>query len=147
MILSSYAIASDLCGEPILDGSVGSSLSVDDVKSHHVNISSLNKIVSEISPTSGSWVLDPVRVALEFLHSMGAKHVLIRRCDDQGESARKTTITIVEDGYMDSSLRGTWCEFKLSKDESGRWIINEGREAYRCRRNHHQDSYSMNRCD
>lgn len=92
------------------------------------------------------WPLDPIRVAQEFLGSPGIRSVRIEREDDPGERSDSTTVTILEDGYLDDSVRGRWTEFRQVRMTDGTWRIVEIRRAYHCWRGHHRDSYSREPC-
>lgn len=125
---------------------VESSREVDKATSHRMPLSDFNAIIAEVPAKEESWVKDPVRVVLEYLGTPGARAVSIRRCDAAGENATETGVHLIEDGYADDSLRGTWYSFTLERDDAGHWLIKEAREAYRCWRGDHTDSYSERSC-
>jgi hypothetical protein len=134
------------CNLDIDKVAVESSKSVDEVPFHRMDLDAFNAIIVEVPARTESWVMDPVRVVLEYLGTSGARSVSIRRCDASGEQASETAVRVLEDGYLDDSVRGTWYNFTLGKDADGRWLIKQGREAYRCWRGHHRESYSENNC-
>jgi hypothetical protein len=134
------------CDNGIDEAVIESSREVDRANSHRMPLADFNAIIAEIPVKEESWVKDPVRVALEYLGTPGARAVFIRRCDASGEAATETGVTLVEDGYADDSLRGTWYHFRLERDDAGRWLITEGREAYRCWRGDHTENYSEMNC-
>ncbi len=125
---------------------VESSREVDKATSHRMQLTDFNAIIAEVPVMEESWVKDPVRVVLEYLGTPGARAVSIRRCDTAGEAATETSVTLLEDGYADDSLRGTWYHFSLERDVAGHWLIKEGREAYRCWRGDHMENYSERNC-
>ena len=130
-----------------IDGVViESSREVGSANSHRMQLADFNVIIAEIPAKEESWVRDPVRVVLEYLGTPGARSVSIRRCDASGEVATETRVTLVEDGYADDSLRGTWYHFKLERDDAGHWLIKEGQEAYRCSRGGPTENYSERIC-
>ena len=92
------------------------------------------------------WPRDPIRVAQEFLGSPGPGSVRIEREDGSGERPDSTTVTVLEDGFLDDSIRGRWTEFRQVRKADGTWRIAEVRRAYRCWRGHHQESYSQELC-
>ncbi len=125
---------------------IESSREVGSATSHRMQLADFNAIIAEVPVREESWVKDPVRVVLEYLGTPGARSVSIRRCDASGEAATETGVTLVEDGYADDSLRGTWYHFTLERDVAGHWLIKEGREAYRCWRGDHTQNYSEKNC-
>jgi len=92
------------------------------------------------------WPQDPIEIVRNFINSPGARSVNILREDDRGEGADSTTVIIVEEGYEDDSLRGTWHRFRLARSPDGTWRILDVRRAYRCWRGQHQNSYSRELC-
>lgn len=140
------APATEFCNQDIDQVKVESSKSVDEVPFHRMDLAAFNNIIAEVPARSESWIMDPVRVVLEYLGTSGARAVTIRRCDVAGELASETAVRILEDGYADDSARGTWYHFILTRDAEQRWTIKQGREAYRCWRGHHKESYSEQTC-
>ena len=135
-----------LCDLDIGGVTVESSRAADGTSPHRMSFAEFNAIITGIPASQESWVMNPVRVVLEYLGTPGARAVSIRRCDSAGEAASETSVWLLEDGYLDDSVRGTWYHFILGRDDSGRWLIEQGREAYRCWRGHHRQSYSEQSC-
>ena len=105
-----------------------------------------NQRLSQEASEGKLWVQDPIRVALEFMGSRHSPRVNIQREDQGAEVAHSTTVTVVEDGYLDDSVRGTWTRFKMKKTDSQTWRVVDIQRAYRCWRGHHKDSYSAQPC-
>jgi len=122
------------------------------VKSFSVESSSpiafaeFNQRLSQEASEGKSWVQDPIRVALEFMGSRHSRRVNIQREDQGGEVAHSTTVIVVEDGYLDDSVRGTWTRFKMKRTDSRAWRVVDIQRAQRCWRGHHKDSYSAQPC-
>lgn len=151
LILSSLFMPSAVADAPYCDidldnAVVESSRELEVSASGRMPLPDFNATIAEIPPKQESWIMDPVRVVLEYLGTPGARAVAIRRCDASGEGATETAVRIIEDGYPDDSLRGTWYSFSLERDAAGRWFILRGREAFRCWRGEHMDSYSESNC-
>jgi heat shock protein HslJ len=105
-----------------------------------------NQRLSQEASEGKVWVQDPIRIALEFMGSRHEPRVNIQREDQGGEVAHSTTVTVVEDGYLDDSVRGTWTRFKMKRNDNRTWRIVDVQRAYRCWRGHHEDSYSAQPC-
>ena len=151
LLLSSLFMSSAVADAPYCDidldnAVVASSRELEVPASGRMPLPDFNATIAEIPPKKESWIMDPVRVVLEYLGTPGARAVAIRRCDASGEGATETAVRIIEDGYPDDSLRGTWYSFSLERDAAGRWFILRGREAFRCWRGEHMDSYSERNC-
>ena len=114
--------------------------------SRPLSFAAFNKSLGDAAGKGKSWVHDPIRVVLEYMDSRGSRLVNIQREDESGEAADSTTVTIVEDGYLDDSVRGTWTRFKMVRVDDHTWRITDIQRAYRCWRGHHKDSYSAQPC-
>lgn len=114
--------------------------------SNSLSFASFNEKLSDSVDNKEPWVRDPIRIALEFMSSPGARSIKIERKDKGGEAPRTSTVTVVEDGYLDDSLRGSWTRFALERHADGTWRVTAVQRAYRCWRGHHQDSYSARLC-
>ena len=111
-----------------------------------IDAASFNDSIAAAFQEGHSWPLDPIRVAQEYLVSPGPRSVRIGREDDSGEGPDSTTVTVLEDGYLDDSVRGRWTEFRQVRMTDGTWRIVEVRRAYRCWRGQHRDSFSKEPC-
>lgn len=92
------------------------------------------------------WPRDAIRVAQEFLGFTESRSVRMVRQDGSGERPDETTVTVVEDGYRDDSVRGRWTEFYMARAQDGFWRVEEIRQAYRCWRGSSRNSYSRELC-
>jgi heat shock protein HslJ len=111
-----------------------------------ITFAELNQRLSQEASEGKAWVQDPIRVALEFMGSRHSPRVNIQGEDQGGEVAHSTTVVVVEDGYLDDSVRGTWTRFKMKRTDSRTWRVVDIQRAYRCWRGHHKDSYSAQAC-
>jgi hypothetical protein len=114
--------------------------------SSSISFASFNNRLDEAAAKGDSWTQDPIRIAVKFLDSHGAPWVRIQRNDQGGEMSDATTIIVVEDGYRDDSVRGSWTQLKLKRLNDGTWRISDIQKAYRCWRGHHRESYSAQLC-
>jgi len=146
MLLFPLAAALLFCCAPGEEG--GSESSADQsVESYQlVDVTVFNETIIAASAAGDSWAADAVDIARKFIDSPGARSVNIQRQDDPGERADSTTIIIVEDGYLDDSMRGTWHRFRMARTGDRTWRIVEVRRAYRCWRGDHRDHYSEELC-
>jgi hypothetical protein len=105
-----------------------------------------NQRLSQETNKGKAWVQDPIQVVMEFMGSRHSPRVNIQREDQGAEVAHSTTVTVVEDGYLDDSVRGTWTRFKMKRTDNRMWRVVDIQRAYRCWRGHHKDSYSAQPC-
>lgn len=111
-----------------------------------ITFAEFNQRLSQEAREGKAWVQDPIRVSLEFMGSRHSPRVNIQREDQGGEVAHSTTVTVVEDGYLDDSVRGAWTRFTMKRTDSRTWRVVDIQRAYRCWRGHHKDSYSARPC-
>lgn len=135
------------CCGPTAEQEISESLMGLPVESYRlVDCAGLNEAITTAAGQGDAWASDPVDIARRFVGSSGARSMDIWRQDDHGEQADSTTVIIVEDGYLDDSIRGMWHRFRLARSADDTWRIVEVRRAYRCWRGHHLDGYSKELC-
>jgi len=111
-----------------------------------IEVTEFNAFVDDAVVAGEKWVRNPVMVVMEYLRHPNAPVTEISRVDPPGESMPTTTITVVQDGFLDDSVRGTWHEFLLERWADGGWRIDEARSAYRCYRGHQKDEFGARLC-
>ncbi len=111
-----------------------------------MDVTEFNAFVDDATAAGEQWVRNPIMVVMEYLRHPNTSVTEITRIDPPGESMPRTTITVVQDGFLDDSVRGTWHEFTLDRKADGSWRIDEARGAYRCHRGHQKDDYGARLC-
>jgi len=111
-----------------------------------IDATEFNVFVDESVAAGERWARNPVLVVMEYLRHPNAPVLEITRRDPPGESMPRTTITVVQDGFLDDSVRGTWHRFELERLADMSWRISEARSAYRCYRGHQTDDYGARLC-
>ncbi len=114
--------------------------------SNVIEVTEFNVFVDEAAVAGEKWVRNPVMVVMEYLRHPNAPLTEISRKDAPGESTPSTTVTVLQDGFLDDSVRGTWHEFILDRGTDGSWRIDEARSAYRCYRGHQKDEFGARLC-
>jgi len=100
-----------------------------------LSVVELNYKISVALKTKEEWVLSPLSMALKFHKPSDVRFVNINSKSDRAECPQKSVVTIVEDGYLDDSLRGKWLQFHFErKGCNNSWRVKEAREAYLCGR-------------
>jgi hypothetical protein len=83
---------------------------------------------------------------MEYIGSFEGRVAALVKVDDVGEGAVSSTVTVVCDGFLDDSIRGTWNELHLARTQAGAWEVTRAYRAYRCWRGPHGRSYSAEPC-
>ena len=87
----------------------------------------------------------PIAAVLGVTGDRGRSQQITRK-DDSGEAATTTTITVIQDGLMDDSIRGFKYSFKLSKKPDGNWIIEKQSKLLRCWKGRGHEAFSGEPC-
>jgi hypothetical protein len=111
-----------------------------------LDVTEFNAYVDDAAAAGERWVSNPIMVVMEYLRHPDAPVTKITRTDPPGESMPRTTVTVLQDRFLDDSVRGTWHEFSLDRLPDGSWRIDEARSGYRCYRGRQTDSYGAHLC-
>jgi hypothetical protein len=113
-----------------------------------VKVDSLNDRIGAAVRAGEAWTKDPIRVVLEVY---GASAQDVRALDlryeaNRGEQPDSAVVTLVTDGLLSDSVRGSWVWIRLARQQDDTWRLVELRRAWRCWRGHHQGSFSKQPC-
>lgn len=94
------------------------------------------------SQSSVPWQNQALVVALRYLKDISGTELTrltsqVPKGEDPEEPS-KVIITVIQDGFLDDSVRGEWNQLILKKDQKERWILQEARKANLCRRGNTQ---------
>jgi hypothetical protein len=112
-----------------------------------VDPSEFNETIIEAAIAGETWPGDQICVAVKFLGGVEARFISITKVDNRGECADTSIVTVIQDGFLDDSMRGQWDMIFLYLNESSNWIIFESRRAWRCWRGVYQiESFGSSMC-
>lgn len=84
------------------------------------------------------WQNQALAVALRYLKdTSGTRLTRITSQVPAGEDPEEPSlviITVVQDGFLDDSVRGEWNQLILKKDHKERWMLQSARKAFLCHR-------------
>ena len=112
----------------------------------NLDISKFQQLLSKSAEGNEVWTDDPLQIALRLVGPFEAKIQQITRKHDSAESARKAEVIVIEEGYLDDSIRGARYEFVLEKDVKNRWQIISAKKSWRCWPNRGHDDFSQQPC-
>jgi hypothetical protein len=116
------------------------------------DIAAMSEKIAAAVRSDEAWIRDPARIALELVRPAPPpgehiSHRLELTCEtSRAEIPDSATVTVVEDGFLNDSVRGTWTRLQFARNEDGSWKLIELRRAWRCWRGHHMRSYSSELC-
>lgn len=106
-----------------------------------------NETIIEAAIAGETWPGDQISVAVRFLGGVEARCISITKIDNRGECADTSIVTVIQDGFLDDSMRGQWDMIFLYRNENNNWVIFESRRAWRCWRGDYQiESFGSNMC-
>lgn len=112
-----------------------------------VEIAPLNQRVETAVSAGESWPRSPLRMTLELFGSDDeTRSVRIDEVKNRGEGADTTTVTLVRDGFLNDSVRGSWERITFHRLSDGSWRVVEARRATRCWRGDRVEAYGATPC-
>ena len=117
------------------------------VSYNNLDVSNFNLKISAAMNKGERWVYHPLLVIQEYRKIADAGFVSILLSNDSVENSLNSTITVVEEGYLDDSVRGQWLQFHLGRENSeSSWNIKEIRQANLCGRMNLPNEFSKELC-
>ncbi len=117
------------------------------VKSYqNLEIRKFQQLVSRSEEDGELWVKDALQVALRFVGPFEGKLQHIFRKNDSAESASKVEVVVIEEGYLDDSVRGARYKILLEKGMNNIWQLIGATKSWRCWRGRGHENFSKNPC-
>ena len=112
-----------------------------------MDVSNFSHEISAAIDKGEEWVYHPLLVVQEYCKIADARFVSILLNNDSAENPLNSTITVIEEGYLDDSVRGQWLQFLLErKNPESAWRIKEIRQANLCGRMDSPEEFSEELC-
>jgi hypothetical protein len=117
------------------------------VSFNNLKAGDFNRKISDAAENQEAWVYHPLLVIQQYRQISDARFVSILMNNDNVEAPLNSTITVVEEGYADDSVRGQWFEFHLERhNPESAWEIKEIRQANLCGRMDSPEEFSKELC-
>ena len=112
-----------------------------------LEIDQYNSKIYFATKSGEEWVYHPLKLVQKLHKVNDVRFVSILMMNNRSEEPTESKITIVEEGYLDDSIRGQWFQFYLVRpDGKSPWKIKEIRQAYLCGRMDSPEKFSKERC-
>lgn len=96
-------------------------------------------------PMDGSTsLMDLIGKAVDEFSEMSSRTIEIKAASS--EESSKLTVTVIDDGYMDDSVRGKRTILNVEQDSAGVWRIKSSSEAWRCYKGRGHTDFSPKPC-
>ncbi len=117
------------------------------VRSHvNLKITEFHQLVSRSAEDGEVWVRDALQVALRFVGPFEGKLQHISRKNDSAESASRVEVIVIEEGYLDDSVRGARYKLVLEKDAHNIWDLLSAVKSWRCWPGRGHEDFSKKPC-
>lgn len=121
------------------------------VKSYALqDVQAFNAQLAAREPSNNWQDQAPLAIALEYLNgASGGRLTHITSQVPEGESVEypsTVAIAVVQDGFLDDSIRGQWDQLILNKDQKQRWMLQEARRAFLCVRGSNTQAFQREPC-
>jgi len=103
----------------------------------------LNEEIKIASTIGETWNFDPLEVALHLSGDMNSK---VNRDISIVTNNNQVTVTIVDDGYRDDSIRGKKIVIQLQQDENKVWYVTDAIYGFRCQDGRGHQNYTCEPC-
>jgi len=110
-----------------------------------MDIAAFNAVLDKACSDGEDWAEDPIRIALRFAEPVNAPHVRVLRDDGSGEMPSTSKVTLVQQGFLDDSVSGSWIQVRLRRMDCG-WHLVDAQRAVRCRRAEDPDIFQAGPC-
>ena len=113
-----------------------------------VSFSEFNSEIADARENGESWTGSPLSIALEFVGAaMESREKAVHaKSLSGGESFNKVLVSVMEDGYLDDSLRGSMTILRM-ENNNGYWQITSAKKAWRCWEGRGHERYSSEPCN
>lgn len=106
-----------------------------------------NLMIERAVTAGADWPGSPLRTVIEvFGDDQDQRSLRIEETRNSGEGATRAVFTVVRDGFLDDSVRGTWTEIELAREPDGSWRVTAGRIAQRCWRAPDPEAWTAGPC-
>lgn len=98
---------------------------------------------------SNNWQNQPIAIALEYLKGASggrATNITSQVPQGEAESPSMVIVKVVQDGFLDDSVRGQWDQLTFRKDKNQRWLLQESRRAFLCGRGSNTQVFQKGPC-
>ncbi|MDG5814306.1 hypothetical protein QA601_04400 [Chitinispirillales bacterium ANBcel5] len=117
------------------------------VSYNNLDVKDFNVKITSAADNREDWVYSPVLVVQKYRRISDARFVSILLKNDRVENPSNSTITVVEEGYLDDAVRGQWFQFFLERENSeSAWKVEEIRQANLCGRMGSPEKFSKELC-
>jgi hypothetical protein len=106
-----------------------------------------NKMIENAVKAGESWVRSPMGVAMRIVgpfEEMKTRDIKFEAASSEANNA--VTLTVVNEGLLDDSVRGEKFVYELRKSTSGVWKVTAANKAWRCWPDRGHDNYSTVPC-
>jgi|GEM_PF-734957 len=112
-----------------------------------LDIAAFNKKIDKAVAARKAWVKMPFQVVANIIEPFSEmKSRTVKIVSPFADVTDRVTVTIIDDGYADDSVRGEKFVFVLKVSKSGVWKVDSAKKAQVCQKNRGHQNYSVAPC-
>ncbi len=122
---------------------------VDDKKGafQKIDVGEYNDKIEKAFKANESWVKMPMQIIVRTVGEFSEiRSRTIEMTAPTPEEPESLTVTVIDDGFLDDSVRGDKHIFELKMNEQGVWKFTSAGKAWRCRQGRGHQDYSTANC-
>ena len=124
-----------------------SGTSKDETGGRIVDVSDYNEMISEAAAKNESWTRSPMEVVLKLAGEFSEiRSRSIEMTAPYAEGSDRITVTVIDDGFLDDSVRGERTIYELKQDAKGVWSVESATRAWKCWKGRGQTEFAGTFC-
>lgn len=105
----------------------------DESRAGIVDVSEYNSMISEAAKNNESWTRSPMGVVIKLAGEFSEiRSRSIEMTAPTAEGSDRITVTVIDDGFLDDSVRGEKTVYELKQDHKGVWGVESATRAWKC---------------
>jgi hypothetical protein len=112
-----------------------------------VDVGGFNLAIEKAAKAGEAWVKMPTQVVARMIRTFSdMRSRMIEMSAPGSESTDSLNVTVIDDGFLDDSVRGEKHRFELNIDEQGVWKFVSAEKSWRCWEGHGHRDFSVVKC-
>jgi hypothetical protein len=113
----------------------------------NIDVNDFNRQIEEAANAKENWVKMPTQVIAKMIGRFSEiRSRTIEISAPSAEEAESLTVTVIDDGFLDDSVRGEKHKFELKTNEQGIWKFVSAGKSWRCWEGRGHQDFSTSKC-
>lgn len=112
-----------------------------------IDVGEFNRKIETAANAEEDWVKMPTQIVAKMVGAFSEiRSRMIEMTAPTADGADSLTVTVIDDGFLDDSVRGEKHLFELKMNEQGVWKFVSAEKAWRCREGRGHQDFSTAKC-